>query len=818
VLLEKTVIPETKPTVKKTTPATCYHCGETCDFTITAEGKYFCCDGCLFVYQLLSENGLCNYYELSEKPGIRVRGKFSAERFAYLDNQEIKKKLLRFDEGGQQQVHFYLPAMHCASCIWLLENLHSIEPGILYSATDFQRKEIRIAFNPAVISLRKVVELLAFTGYEPYISLEESESKPEKRINRKKLFRIGVAGFCFGNIMMLSFPEYFSSGNLGQPGMENVFTYVNLLLALPVIFYSADEFFISAWKGLRQRWLNIDAPIALAILVSFGRSLYEILSGTGPGYLDSMSGIVFLMLIGRWFQDKTYDSFSFDRDYKSYFPLGVTLIRNGKEETATISALKKGDTVLVRQHEMIPADAIITKGKGSIDYSFVSGENTPCVRRKGELVYAGGTQLGSALELEVVHQVNQSYITRLWNNDVFTRGKNTEKSFIHPWSRYFTFVLFLVAAITAVYWWMNDPARIWPSVTAALIVACPCSLLLSATFTYGNMLRQFGNNKFYLKNASVIESLAGVNTLVFDKTGTLTRTDGSRVILQGEKLEEKELSMIYSMADQSPHPVSRSIKKELEMHYPVEMLTVTGFKETAGLGTEGIVGGELIRLGSESYVYGRNEAKEENLPGQVHFSINGHRNGAFLISNLYRDGIGTMLKSISNSIRSRHVLTGDDQTEKDNLAKIFGPDAKIFFRQSPQDKLDYISRLKKEDRQARVLMLGDGLNDAGALKQSDVGVAVSENTSRFTPACDAIMDSSGVSKLGNFLAYAKTGKKVITASFAFSILYNIVGLGFAVQGLLSPLIAAILMPASSISIVTFVTLATSVAARRKGLR
>ena len=212
--------------------------------------------------------------------------------------------------------------------------------------------------------------------------------------------------------MMLSFPEYFSSGNIGQADLQKVFSYLNLALSLPVFFYSANEFFISAWKGLQQKWLNIDAPIALAILVTFLRSVYEIISGTGAGYLDSMSGIVFFMLVGRWFQDKTYDSFSFDRDYKSYFPLGVTLIKNGKEETSTINQLKKGDKILIRQNEMIPADAFITEGEGNIDYSFVSGENAPLLKRKGELVYAGGKQLGAAIEMEVVNRDRQQSMMR----------------------------------------------------------------------------------------------------------------------------------------------------------------------------------------------------------------------------------------------------------------------------------------------------------------------------------------------------------------------------------------------------------------------
>jgi Cu+-exporting ATPase len=495
--------------------------------------------------------------------------------------------------------------------------------------------------------------------------------------------------------------------------------------------------------------------------------------------------------------------------------LGVTLIKDGKEETSTISALQQGDKILVRQNEMIPADAIITKGEGNIDYSFVSGENTPLLKRKGELVYAGGKQLGAAIEMEVINPVEQSYITQLWNNDVFTQQKNKERSFIHPWSRYFTLVLFLIAGGAALYWFFNDHSKIWPSVTAALIVACPCSLLLSATFTFGNMLRHFGKNKFYLKNSSVIEALSKVDTIVFDKTGTLTHSSYANVSYKGEKLTNEEINMIYSMAKESVHPLSRIIKQELISSCSVYPLRIKNFKELAGKGLRGFIDDKQIRIGSWQFVEEDYFIRDPSLTGEVHVSIDGYYKGYFKISNQYREGVAEMIRTLSPTKYQLHVVSGDNDAEKANLQKIFGKQATILFHQSPQEKLNYINKLKEQGR--RVLMLGDGLNDAGALKQSDAGVAVSENTSQFTPACDAIMDSKEVNKLYRFIRYAKSSKTVITLSFILSILYNIVGLSIAVQGLMSPLIAAILMPVSSISIVTFVTLATSFSARKKGL-
>jgi Cu+-exporting ATPase len=790
----------------------CYHCGDTCDHSIAIDEKLFCCEGCKQVYLLLNENDLCNYYDLDKNPGLKARGKFVAGRFDYLEDEEVLRKLTRFTDGTQTHVLFSLPQMHCASCIWLLENLHRINPGILSSQTNFQRKEVFIVFDPRVVSLKQVVELLAFVGYEPYISLNDQEVKKQKKINRDYIYKIGVAGFCFGNIMMLSFPEYFSSGKIEQDGLKQLFSYLNLLLSLPVLLFSASGFFISAWKGLRQKWLNIDAPIALAVLMAFGRSVYEILSGTGPGFLDSMSGIVFFMLIGRWFQDKTYDAFSFDRDYKSYFPLGVTLMEGDAERNIPVSRLKTGDAILVRNEEMVPADAILRKGEGRIDYSFVSGENTPLDKRKGELIYAGGKQMGGAIELEVVTPVSQSYITQLWNNEVFHNRKNREQSFIHPWSRYFTYALFTVAAGAAAYWYMKDPSKVLPSVTAVLIVACPCSLLLSATFTYGNMVRIFGKNKLYLKNANVIEAMGKVDTIVLDKTGTITQNHSSIVAFNGDRLQEEEMNIIRSAARQSSHPLSRIIAGSFTAG---EALPVRGFTETSGKGLEASVDGHSIRMGSSAFI---SQGMSDAVPGtgtRVHVMMNGMLRGYFSVSNDYREGLDRMADELSKDGYAMHILSGDNDQERQNLELHFGKDVPMHFRQSPQDKLDYIRSL--QDTKHRVLMLGDGLNDAGALRQSQVGIAVSDNTNLFSPACDAILDGSRVGMTGALIRFARRGKVIVTGSFILSILYNCVGLFFATQGLLSPMIAAILMPASSISIVLFVTLASNGVAKAGGL-
>lgn len=776
----------------------CYHCGEHCDDeTIHIEHKHFCCQGCKTVYDILNKVELCDYYTISQNPGLSQKTQIRKDKFAFLDDEHLQLKLIHFKDEEQSHVTLYLPQMHCSSCIWLLEHLNKLDGNIIRSQVNFLKKEINVVFDNRRSSLRKVTELLTSIGYEPHFSLNNISDNKTKKYDKSRIYKIGISGFCFGNIMLLSFPEYFSFGNIDEKELQKLFSYLNLGLALPVFFYGASDFFISAWNGIKQKFLNIDAPIALAVLITFIRSVYEVLSGSGAGYLDSMSGIVFFMLVGRFFQDKTYNTMSFNRDYTSYFPLGVTVLNeNNQEEQIPVSNLKTGHRIKIHSQEIIPADCILFLGKAKIDYSFVTGEALPVSKNIGEIIYAGGKQTGGALEMEVVKDVSQSYLTQLWNNDAFQKKEEKGVSYIHKVSKYFTAVLFSVAFITAVYWYLNDVSQLLNSVTSILIVACPCALLLSATFTNGNMLRVLQKFGFYARSASVIEQLANADTIVFDKTGTITQQQGSTIIYTGRELDFELAQMIRSLAGQSNHPLSKAIVQALPF---CKMLPVKNFEEYKGAGICGTIGSNYIYIGSAKFVL-LDETKNENSGSNVYIKVNDKILGCYAVKTSYRKGLEGLLKKLNNKYQLT-LLSGDNNSEYDKLKDLF--DSKLLFDQSPQNKLDHIKALQAQN--TGVIMVGDGLNDAGALKQSNVGIVVADNINNFSPACDVIMDGRSFKYLDLLLNYCRFNKVIINTSFVISILYNVVGLFFAVQGQLEPVIAAILMPASSISIVLFTT-------------
>jgi Cu+-exporting ATPase len=403
---------------------TCYHCGDDCDREhVVFEGKDFCCNGCKTVFEILNQNDLCTYYDLDKNPGISLKSKKFDDKYAFLDNEDIEQLILDFKDTQIAKVTFYIPSIHCSSCIWLLENLYKLTDGVNHSRVNFVKKEFSVDFNPEEISLRSLVELLATLGYEPNISLDDSSKKSEKSVNRSLYLKIGVAGFAFGNIMLLSFPEYFGFEGLEQ-NIQRFLSYLNILLSLPVVFYCASDYFKSAYTGLREKFINIDVPISLGIIVLFTRSLYEIISMSGPGYLDSLSGLLFFLLVGKWFQNYTYQGLSFERDYKSYFPLAIFKKEFDTFKSIPVNDVKKGDIVKVRNQEIIPVDSILASDHANIDYSFVTGESNPVSKNKGEYIYAGGRQMGESIELNVAKSVSQSYLTQLWNNEAFTKKKD----------------------------------------------------------------------------------------------------------------------------------------------------------------------------------------------------------------------------------------------------------------------------------------------------------------------------------------------------------------------------------------------------------
>lgn len=822
---------------KNMTYAPCYHCGEPCQASIfeqagcRSDEKIFCCQGCLAVYELLKDNELCQYYDLNDKAGISQKISARKEKFIYLDLPEVQAKLFDFTDGKTANLTLFIPAIHCSSCIWLLEHLYKLNENIHFSQINFLKKQLAIRFDVQKIKLSEVAALLASIGYEPLITLndvqEENDLQKDRKTqqeNRRLIAQIAVAGFVFGNVMMLSFPEYFGFDSLSEQNLRYVFNALNLVFSLPVLFFSGQDYITTAYKNLRKGILHVDFPLALGMLVLWGRSIFEIITETGAGYIDSMSGLIFFLLIGKWFQQRTYQTMRYDRDFKSYFPIAVLVKdENGNEKPMQVNDLASGNKIVIRNEEIIPADTQLLRGNAQIDYSFVTGEASPIQKEIGETIYAGGRQKGEQIELLVLKKASQSYLTQLWNNENFDKNKDENSLLQAILNRYFTVVLILIACLSASYWLVFEKniAVAINVFTAVLVIACPCALSLGSQFALGTAMRILGQHKFYLKNVHTVEQIAENDTIVFDKTGTITENKESKIIfephnhlesLQG--LSEKEISAILALCRNSTHPLSVKITNFLKENgyliFPNQAAEIVSFKEQMGKGLEGIVGGSSVMIGSKKWLlekgvqgFSETQANDNELDTKVFIALNGMYKGCFVFKNTYREGIEQTIKSLVRADLDLYLLSGDNEGEKKNLQRLFPKENNLYFQQNPHQKLAFIKGLQAKNR--HVMMVGDGLNDAGALLQSDTGIAVTENTAYFTPASDAILDASVLSKLPKFIKFCRFAVNKIRQSFGIALLYNLIGLFFAVQGLLSPLVAAILMPVSSLTVILFTT-------------
>lgn len=755
------------------------------------------------------------YYELQTTPGVTQK-RSSNEDLAYLDDEAVIRKLIEYRDDTQTYITFSIPQIHCSSCIWLLEHLPRLHAGIFSSRVDFPNRTVAVRFNHAVVSLADVVRVLRKIGYEPALSMAtEGGAGRERSIpQRRQWMKLGLAAFAFGNVMLFSLPEYFAPELLDE-SLKRVFTTLNILLSLPVLLYSASDYITGAWQSLKQRYVTLDVPIALGIIALYAQSVWDVTSGHGPGYFDSFTGLIFFLLTGKAVQSRTYDALSFNRTYEAYFPLAVQRLERDQLVSVAVAHLRPGDHLFIRNMELVPCDSLLESDSCEVDFSFVTGESTPVTKVKGDVIYAGGRIVGTAASLIVTRTTSQSYLTRLWNQDYSKdSGSRSVMGIADRISPYFTSVVMVIAVVSTGIWFTIDPTKAPMVLASVLIIACPCALAMAAPFTLSAVRRHLGRHFFFTKNTLVVEQLARIRTLLFDKTGTLTDA-ASTVSFSGAPLSDQEKLCFHAALRNSTHPLSQRFATWLNVRGASGADT---YLEEKGKGIRAWVDGHDLLLGSyawlaQSGVIGLPIA----LPASssvIFTAIDGVYRGVAEVRHTVRSGLEPMLRELHQAGYDMHIVSGDSSRDEQALMAALPAVASVRFDQSPEDKLRIVNNMKTG---SLVAMIGDGLNDGAALRAAHAGIAVTDDIHAFTPASDAILKGSELIKLPALLGFTKRSMGVIYAAYGLSFAYNVVGLSFAVQGMLTPIVSAILMPVSSITIIAFTTGATWLTAKCKGL-
>ena len=724
-------------------------------------------------------------------------------KYKQFDLEENFNQLVDYQNDNLYRLGISLPSIHCSSCIELLEDLPSFYDGILGSEVNFEHRRCTVTASKD-LPLSFIAQLLEDIGYPPQISISQKFKEAEKTTNKNNLLKLAVAGFCFGNIMLFSMPHYFGLQVANDIFFTRLFSSLSVALSLPVVFYAGRDYLISAYKALAASKSHLNIPIAIGILSLFGWSLYEIFSGVGIGYLDSLAGLVFFLLIGKWFQHKVYDQVSYHRGIQEFIPLVVRKQANTGTSWARLDSLKKGDTIVVKNEEIIPANGILSQGSGLIDYAFITGEALAEQAKIGTKVYAGGCQKAGEISVTLNEQPSIDKLWSTWSN------QSVKKDFSNRWtdhiSKYFTIAVITIAVIAAIAWSFTSIEQALFVFSSVLIVACPCALALSAPFTFGNILRVYSRNNLFMKDADAISVLSEIQHIVLDKTGTLTEKAALEVDFVGKILDLELARSIKSLASQSNHPLSEIITQHLGEY---ELQTTTDFEEKVGQGIQGIVNNRVIKLGAKEWVQANNK-----ITGTVvYVSVDGEIVGHFKVSASYRRGLKSTLSRLGKILKLS-VLSGDNDGEREALTDIFPSFNRLKFNLKPRQKAIEISQIQRIEK---VLMIGDGLNDSSAIEQGDLGMALTENLNGFYPGSDAVLLSDSLVKLPAFIELARYSKKILKWSLIFSLLYNITGVTFAVSGLLTPIIAAILMPLSSVSVVLLDTLLVRMKSKKLNL-
>ncbi|MBO6517699.1 MAG: HAD-IC family P-type ATPase [Bacteroidia bacterium] len=779
-----------KPTTTNNTNTQCAYCDAHC---IEKEVVYqndlaFCCYGCATLHKVVSGNLKTNWTD----------DEVSIEYKQY-DLPEVFEQLVDFQTDTQYRISLNTPNIHCSSCVQLLEDLPEINPHVFTSRVNFEERLITLVVHRE-FPLSSLAMLLDQLGYPPQFNVSKKANEKRSRQQQDLLKKVAVAGFCFGNSMMFSFPHYFGLSLGSELFFSNLFRSLNVALSLVVLAYPARDYFVTAYQAIKRRKTHIDIPIVLGALAIWVWSLYEIILGTGFGYLDSLAGLFFFLLVGKWYQSKIYGTITFDRSLHDFLPITVRKQEDDLTVWTRITELKKGDRIVVKNGEVIPVNGLLRRGEALVDYSFVSGESEPHKVDSNQPLYIGGRQLTGSIELEIQETQDPGKIWSAWK----TPKKQENK---HHWitkvSSHFTPVIVGVAFLSLLAWLLVDASKALFVFSSVLIVACPCALALSAPFTFGGVLRIFGKNGFFLKSSNSVEHLADVRHVVFDKTGTLTQQGNVEVLTVHSELTPEEQSAVRSLLSMSNHPLSTA----LASHLSASITEVSEYKELAGSGITARVSDYSIRLGSESFILGTSRRSKTS----VFVEINGQHKASFEFSNQYKKGLRGLLSKLASGYKLS-VLSGDNSSEKGALKNLFPGFTTLSFNNSPEDKKQFIQ--SSQNQLQTTLMIGDGLNDQIALNKSDIGIAVADSINGFYPSSDGILVADSFNKLPEFMELARYSKTVLKVSLAFSVFYNLIGITVAVIGSLTPIVAAILMPLSSITVVGLVTALVSLKAKK----
>ncbi|MGD9790510.1 MAG: heavy metal translocating P-type ATPase [Phycisphaerales bacterium] len=802
------------PISTKSTVA-CAHCGLPVPGAFRADlnTPSFCCAGCQTAHEIIHTCGLERYYELLQNAANPVLTK--GRSFAEFDDPEFLKASVATTPEGLSSIELVLSGVHCAACVWLVERLPRLAPGVLSARLDMRRSRVRLAWNPGAIALSTIARTLDSIGYTPAPIRDAASQTRHLRDDRAQLIRLGVAGACAGNVMLYAICLYAGVLEGIEAGHALLFSILSLIVTTISVAWPGRVFFRSAIAAIRARTPHIDVPIAIALAVGWTWSLYSTVTRSGDVYYDSLAMLVFALLVGRYIQSRqqrrAHDAVA---ALFALTPTWARVVEDGTTREVATESLAVGMLIEIHSGEAVPADATITAGASHFDRSLLTGESTPIEAMPGGTILAGTTNLSSTIRATVIASgpaTRLGAITRLMENAATRRAPIVQLA--DRISAIFVIATIVLAIIAAGVWAHAGASKAISQAVAMLVVTCPCALGLATPLSLSMAMGKAARSGVLIKGGDALQRLANPKTIILDKTGTLTQGRMSIVAHVGDI---RALALAAALERHSNHPIARALAayEHSSPHEPTEV------HAEPGRGIEGQVDGSRVLVGRPDYVAERSESAASFADSLASWTNSGHTpiliaidgnvSAAVALGDSVRDEALATSRLLRRTGASLIIASGDHPAVVARVASTLDI-ADAHGHMEPEDKVRLVETHREH---GTVVMVGDGMNDAAALAAADVGIAVRtcsdasgvHGVEASLAAADVSLATPGIAQIADVLTAARRTMRVIKRNLVVSLGYNVIAASAVILGVVTPLFAAILMPVSSLSVLALATM------------